>query len=460
MASNLVNLMSVNDDIATSQTRLATGKKVSSALDDAAVYFKARTLSERSDAYDLVNANITAGLKNVEVANKALDTMYSNLNGLLTQVKDAASKSIAATNNVNTTGGTAYGSATASLVGAGLTADLADSSIFQNGDRFSMTYRQQDGTQVTRYFQATSTAGAATLNNAGTTAGTAITFNTATELQQAVRNAFGNSDVVLNVNATGQLNLATTAAGTTLTIAQLADAGTAGAGNAKLDFSRVFGTSGSTTYNGGTGQNDPAGNAITGTGVTYTGTGNAASAANLESRRQAADTYRATLLQLANLAKDAYMPGSTNLLTGNTMTIDLNADPGDVQQKVSIGGAVDPATLSFGGFNANTGDDSQSTANFNADVNINNAITRITNAMATLRIRQNALSTHSTMLTTRLDFNKSFQTTMKASVTELTAADTAEEAAKMAAAQNQQSFASNNLSVTKQAEQSLLQLLR
>ena len=75
-----------------------------------------------------------------------------------------------------------------------------------------------------------------------------------------------------------------------------------------------------------------------------------ATAANLETRRLATDSYKITLLQLANIAKDAYLPGFANLLQGNTMAVDLNEDAGDVVQNVTAGGAVDPVTLGFSGF--------------------------------------------------------------------------------------------------------------
>ena len=76
------------------RTGSATGKKVSSVLDGAALFFRAKTLTEKAEALDPVNANISAAMSNVKVANKGLDTMYDNLNGLLTTLKDARSKPI------------------------------------------------------------------------------------------------------------------------------------------------------------------------------------------------------------------------------------------------------------------------------------------------------------------------------------------------------------------------------
>jgi flagellin len=461
MASNLVALTSINDDIATTQDRLASGKKVQSALDDPAVYFKARTLSDRADAYDKVNAGISNALKNVTVANKAIDTMYDNLNGLLTQLKDAAAKAATSANIAQSAGGKAYGGTSTSLVGAGAAADLADGSLFQTGDKFAVGFKRVDGSTVTRYFQASSTAGVGAQTGVG--AANAISFNSVADLQQAFANAFGADDIKLNVNATtGALSLSSVLATTSIQVAQTTDAGAAGAGNARLDFTRIFGGAGAnaTLTLGGTTTLDGTAVVAGTTVATFAGTGTAMSQANLDTRKSAADTYKLTLVQLANIAKDAYMPGYENLLAGKTMKVDLNPDSGDVVQQVQIGNAVDPLTLGFTGFNPTDGSDGTTAANFANDTDLTNAVARVSNAMTSLRRNQNILASHNTMLTTRMDFNKTFQSTMQSAATDLTAADSAEEAAKMAAAQNRQSFATNNLSVTKSAEQSLLQLLR
>ncbi len=108
MSANLVSLMTVNDDMAAVQERLSTGKRINSVMDGAAEFFRAKTLTEKAQSYDPVNANINAALANVKVADKAINTMYDNLTGLLTSLRDARAKAItataaAATNNANST---------------------------------------------------------------------------------------------------------------------------------------------------------------------------------------------------------------------------------------------------------------------------------------------------------------------------------------------------------------------
>lgn len=483
MSANLVSLMSVNSEMAGVQDRLATGKKVNSVLDGAALYFRAKTLTEKVQAYDPVNANINAALSNVKVADKAIETMYSNLESLLTTLRDARSKTIgvtavAATNNATASAYNTSAAATAAqptLVDTSSTPALNDETRFQVGDVFAISFTDAANNSVTRFFRATTSAsvgvtGGATgtmTSGTGTGVGAAnpVNFSSAEGLVSAFNAALGRDDIQLNLDTTtGKFNLQGANLGTSISIAQTTNAGTppAGTENATVNFERMFGTSNNIVRSGGNGAtifNGTGTTAIVGTMITVTGTGSAATAANLETRRLAADTYRSTLQQLNNIARDAYMPGFVNLLQGNTMTVDLNEDTNDVVQNVNIGGAVDPLALGFTGFVPATGNDNVSTSNFNNDF-INTAQDRVVAAMTALRSRQNSLANHTTMLSTRLDFNKSFQGIVGDAATAITAADANEEAATMAALQNRQAYAVNNLSVTKGTEQSLLQLLR
>ena len=361
----------------------------------------------------------------------------------------------------------------ASPTGTATAGNLADSTKFQTGDTFAISFTNSSGSTTTRHFYAGAappiTAGTppVTVPRTGVSQNLAMGFTDAAGLVSAFTAAFGSDDIGLSVDAAGKLALSAVNSATTITISQTSNVTPlngvpSGTANAFLDFDKIFGAS--TTRTGGTGltvnNGGTATTGVVGTQSTYTGTGNAATPANLETRRLASDTYKITLLQLANVAKDAYLPGFANLLTGNTMSIDLNEDAGDVVQNVSIGGAVDPSSLGFGGFNAQTGADNTTANNFGNDVDMTSAVNKVTAAMTTLRSRQNALANHTTMLSTRLEFNKSYQSTTSDLATSITSADMTAEAANMAALQNLQAFATNNLSVTKNAEASLIQLLR
>lgn len=480
MMASLTSLTSINTDVGVAQGRLNSGLKVASALDNAAVYFKAKGLTDKSNAYDLVNSNIKQSIDNIGVANRGIDTMYSNLDGLLTQLKDASSKSVGTLALTTTAGSEVYSGAgpaasegqlvTSKVDGAGFT----DTSRFQVGDVFAVSIiNAANGSQTTRYFKASGSASTATTfaTDAGTTTTSAALFTTAADLAQQFTRLFGTDAYSLTQDSTGKLILKQSAGSpstNTIGFAQVTNSATGlptGVSNMTIDFSRVFGTPVAST--GGTMRSisDPAltvpgtTTAVLGTQVTYSASGATISAANSETRQQAADTYRATLLQLNNIAKDAYMPGYESLLTGKLMKVDMNDDVGDVVQNVKVG-AVDTWSLGFTLFDSTTGNDDSSTSNFQDDTNIGTAITRVTTAMKTLRLRQNQLASFNTMMSSRMTYNQDFQKTITATANTITAADSAEEASNLASLQNRQSFATNNLSITKNAEANLLQILR
>jgi flagellin-like hook-associated protein FlgL len=97
--SNLLSLQRTNALLDRTQDRLATGRRVNSAIDDAVAYFQAKTLSERS-------SDLTARKNEVDQAISALkaavngidgaDRVAKQLKGLLTTAKTASAKERAA----------------------------------------------------------------------------------------------------------------------------------------------------------------------------------------------------------------------------------------------------------------------------------------------------------------------------------------------------------------------------
>ncbi len=87
-AENAYNsLLTASNDIANRQLRLSTGKRINSAADDVSGYITSRSLGARNGALKSA-LNSVGDAKNVtSITQDALD----NINGLLTQIKDAAS---------------------------------------------------------------------------------------------------------------------------------------------------------------------------------------------------------------------------------------------------------------------------------------------------------------------------------------------------------------------------------
>ena len=87
-AENAYNaLLASNNNIALRQFRLSTGKRINTAADDVAGYITARALTARNGALKAALTTVGDAQSVSSIASDALD----NINGLVTQIKDAAS---------------------------------------------------------------------------------------------------------------------------------------------------------------------------------------------------------------------------------------------------------------------------------------------------------------------------------------------------------------------------------
>ncbi|RJF87097.1 flagellin [Oleomonas cavernae] len=84
--SNLLSLNQTTDLANRTQTRLATGLKVSSAIDDAAAYFASKTLSDRANDFSARKDEINQGISTLKAAVNATESVDK----LLKQIKGVA----------------------------------------------------------------------------------------------------------------------------------------------------------------------------------------------------------------------------------------------------------------------------------------------------------------------------------------------------------------------------------
>lgn len=91
--TTLLSLQKTTDQIGTIQNRLASGKKVSSALDDAGAYFTARALNNRAVDLMAIKDSITGAISVVKAATQGLD----GIERILTQMKGLAEQAKSAT---------------------------------------------------------------------------------------------------------------------------------------------------------------------------------------------------------------------------------------------------------------------------------------------------------------------------------------------------------------------------
>jgi flagellin len=141
--NNLLALQSTADLISRTQTRLATGKRVNSALDDPFNFFT-------SDAFKTRAADLTFLLSNMDIAVKALEAADKGITTIKALVESAEASARQALTSERTTGamtGTVSGlTATSTFASpSGLTLSIGDGTVtanFTNGASTTITVQQ------------------------------------------------------------------------------------------------------------------------------------------------------------------------------------------------------------------------------------------------------------------------------------------------------------------------------
>lgn len=103
---NLLSLQQINDNLSTTQNHLATGLKVSSAVDNAVLFFQAQSLTNRANDLTTRKANIDQGVSSLTTATQGISSAISilqQLQGLVQSAKtETASERASAATQFNT----------------------------------------------------------------------------------------------------------------------------------------------------------------------------------------------------------------------------------------------------------------------------------------------------------------------------------------------------------------------
>ncbi len=100
MRSNLVSLQSTEALLGRTQERLATGKKVNSAIDNPTNFFAARAHTQRADLLNGLKDNIGEAIQTVKASDsgvKAINSTIEALRGIVSQARSAQTSSTSAT---------------------------------------------------------------------------------------------------------------------------------------------------------------------------------------------------------------------------------------------------------------------------------------------------------------------------------------------------------------------------
>jgi len=154
-------------------------------------------------------------------------------------------------------------------------------------------------------------------------------------------------------------------------------------------------------------------------------------------------------LQINTTAQDASFNG-VNLLNGDTLKLTFNETG---KSTLSITGV----TFNQAGLGLNT---LISGTDFLDNSSANKALTSLSFASSTLRSEASSLGSNLSIVQIRQDFNKNLINVLQTGSSNLTLADTNEEAANSQALSTRQSIAVSALSLANQSQASVLQLLR
>jgi hypothetical protein len=159
--------------------------------------------------------------------------------------------------------------------------------------------------------------------------------------------------------------------------------------------------------------------------------------------------YNNVLAQINTTAQDASFNG-INLLNGDTLKLTFNETG---KSTLSISGVVFNTTgLDLSNLTAGT--------DFLDNSSANKALATLNTASTTLRSEASALGSNLSIVQIRQDFNKNLINVLQTGASNLTLADTNEEAANSQALSTRQSIAVSALALANQSQASVLQLLR
>jgi hypothetical protein len=167
------------------------------------------------------------------------------------------------------------------------------------------------------------------------------------------------------------------------------------------------------------------------------------------SRANLVAQYNNILDQITTTAQDASFNG-VNLLGGDTLKLTFNETG---KSTINIQGVTfNSSGLGLASLNAGT--------DFIDNSATNKVLKNLNNASTTLRSQASALGSNLTIVQTRQSFSKDLINVLQTGSSNLTLADTNEEAANSQALSTRQSIAVSALSLANTSQQSVLQLLR
>ncbi|TWB97071.1 flagellin-like hook-associated protein FlgL [Bradyrhizobium macuxiense] len=377
---NLLSLQSTADLLSTTQNRLATGKKVNTALDNPTNFFTAQSLDNRASDIN----NLLDGIGNGVQVLQAANTGITSLQKLVDTAKSIANQVLQ-----SPTGYTTRSSVTSTAALGGTAANLVDGTTIKSGDVLAIA----------------ASAGQPAFS---------FTFGANSSLAQ-LNTALSASNLTASLDSSNKLVITTTNDAASSTIGAVTFTNTGG---------------GTATFSAA-------------------GTAPVADSASQSARAALVQQYNNTISQITTTAQDSSFNG-INLLSGDSLKLTFNETG---KSTLSITGVkFDAAGLGLKSLTAGT--------DFLDNNSANGVIASLSSASSSLRSEASTLGSNLSIVQIRQDFSKNLINVLQTGSSNLTLADTNEEAANSQALSTRQSIAVSALALANQSQQSVLQLLR
>jgi flagellin len=405
--ANLLSLQDTANLLATTQTDLATGKKVNSALDNPTNFFTAAGLDARASDISNLLDSIGNGVQVLQAAN----TGITSLSSLVDTAKSIANQVLQ-----QPTGFTTKASLTSAAPAAGTAGSATD---LTNGGANTLAGKIQIDVSANAAQNVTITLGTAagdvnsidSLNSALSAAGVGLTAS------------FNTSNGSITLTSTND------AASQTITNGAAFVPPTAGhSSSVNIDSASTSAAFAA----GGTLVTNPTADPV-----------------SQATRSSLVAQYNQVITQITTTAQDSSFNG-VNLLNGDSLKLVFDETG---KSSVTITGVTfDPTGLGLKSLTAGT--------DFIDNASANNVLSALNTASITLRSQASAFGANLSIVQIRQDFNKNLINVLQTGSANLTLADSNEEAANSQALSTRQSIATSALALANQSQQNVLQLLR
>jgi flagellin-like hook-associated protein FlgL len=471
--ANLLALQNTTANQATTQQRLATGKKVNSALDNPTNFFTAASLSSRAGELTNLLDSMTNGVNVIKAADNGLTSITTSIHSMqatVTQARqDASWQSGSYTIDSTTIGTTSVktigfsgGAVGAAVVTVGLN-DQETLTGATSGFTSTTTGTGTSGTSGTLTIQAADINGgvavSVSVNSADVVSTVAANINTAVGSstfatvvagQLKLQDTLGPQKITVGGGATATaVGFTTTTSSAVATAVESVDtivsainqnsslagkvkasnnAGQLQITNLSISALTVTGVGASGQVDGSTGTTSVAGNSVRGNLVTQ---------------------FNQLKDQLDKTAQDASFNG-INLLNGDALKLFFNelSTSSLTIQSTNVAG-INSSTLSIG---------TATNTEFQSNASLDTRLQTLHTALTTVASQSSAFGSNLSIVQNRQDFTNNMVNTLKTGADGLTLADTNLEGANMLALQTRQQLSITALSLASQANQSVLKL--